>query len=750
MSLLALWLPYGLYPLAVFALLRRLGWRGGDAALLPLALGAGPLIATSVLEAWLWLVPGPPRLLAIGVLAAVPLVGLVCGARALRGAGLLAPSSLASATCALALLGFLWFQMGDHLMFDWDPACFRLVADRIAAEGTVDPYALILEPTVNELLLIHPFHGLRYPLLMTLNRVLADSRLAILDALPAAWFLWCSVLLVGGAVAGREGWQGARPWLGAWFALLSCQSLLWATVGQSASVAGFTLLAVVLACLRAAQSSRADGTGQWTHWLFAGLLLGLAAGVHRTSYAYGIVYLALACAARPWSAPARLPAILAGGCMALLVCLPFEAHYQLEIGGLARANPVSPGLVPYRATWREAFEVAPLGQAWQQFWVWELDALQWWGGALGGAWALWWYVARRRGGDVTRDLTLALSVAGLVLAVALSDLALLLFHAGQELTVRSTRYRTHLQPLLAWVGVLALLRAPLPRVAPRGTVWALLFLFAGAAAVVGLMRVTMPGQLVSSVAQATQRWRDITNDDEVARLVAREPDLAEVLRHLARQPPDGQRLLLDYPSLFRWIDRPMRSLWLNPGVFPLLDATDPAAAAQASRVLGIRWHLYRVNHSGTELYSATGLRHGTAAAAAALVVDTRRFQLFENDDAPHAVRDVTPPRAPLTSHGKRGKDRARVRQQQLFAAPIATPGDYELSIDFDDRQPLDVTQMLDGRAWRRFRLRAWRPTAPGPQRIRFRVVAGQTAQFVVPPAAAKLLEQARVSLWLRD
>jgi len=358
--------------------------------------------------------------------------------------------------------------------------------------------------------------------------------------------------------------------------------------------------------------------------------------------------------------------------------------------------------------------------------------------------------ARATAPDTWR-LARAAAVAFGVLIFVYCDSSLLLYHLGQELAVRSTRYRTHLVLVLCVLAAGFLVRQLPPwfrTLAPNVVACGGAVL---AVAVIALqLAINWPQQSVLSPGDIVARVAEMVGRDDYARLRAHDRSAGTALEYLNAFARGRDRVLHDYPTLIKWIDHPQRNPWLNPGVFPLLDAANPVAAAHAARLLSVRWNLVRRAHHGTELYSSTGLRHLAAADVAALVVDERTLQLFELDPAPVAVRDVTPELHPHFVRVLSGAGQTRGRLVPLFAAPVTTSGDYELRLDFQAPQALDVWVRGGSLGARRFRLRSAHPYTAGPQRLRFVVRSGERIQFVLDGATLRLARVDDIRLMRRE
>ena len=734
MSPLLLLVPYLLYPVGLLAALRRLGWGRQPAVAIPLALGMGPILATLVMQFYLFVCPGPgQRWLLFAVTTAVALPLLVYGRKKLAEFLPGNATALWVVLFAVITLVALYLISDNKIFWAYDPSCFRYVADRIFSQGIIFPRRLILEPTINGLLMVHPFHGPVYPLLLVLNRVFAGSGAAVFDNLPTIWFCWCSILLAGGFAGGKRGF--ANPW--AWVAMLllaaSYRFIFWTSVGQNATVAAFGVIAVFVVCHTAARRSLRQPESCTIDWLLAGLVLGLCMGVHRTNLALPLVYLAYM-----WAAGIRglRSPVFKAALWGILVSVAVYGPYGFSnLWSLDQANPVSNALVPYRESWRDAFEAPVLFQAYKQFLSLRDGLLLWGATILVGVACLLkgrtkiWSVAEMRPG-------LVFGLCTLFLMVFYSDLLLVLQKSGMELVVRADRYRTAVMPTMAagvglggswltgqWGAVNNAARSWKRLITPVvGSLLVLAGLYSSATCYQPQLFQArqwqkFPKQIASSF-----------NTDDRAIFFSEYPQLEEVFSYIENNIGKG-RLLLDWMPPIRFIKAPMLNHWLQPGVFPLLDAENPEQAWRAAQQLDISMIMVRPERYGSELYSSTGLRNVLSLRVSSLQRCVRHLQLFK-------IRAACLPESKIRDMSSElNMEAANMpgvwKNVRVFKKNLAEPGDYELDLNFQSKHVVRVVLEINGKVAQTTNLRSFAPYTPGPQRVRFRTEPGQQANIIL-------------------
>lgn len=736
LSPLGLLIPYALYPLACYGLLVRLGNDRYPGLTWPMALGAGPLLATFVIEVYLVIHPGPgQRWIMFALTTATGMALLGAGRPGLPGIlGRRPGLSLVIASHALALFAFIWFLAGKNILYTWDPVCYRLVADRMVNEGVMNARRLILEPTSNTLMFVHPFHGPVYPLLMALNRIFAGTRDAFYDLLPACWYLWSSAWLAGGLAGGRAGWQGFRAWAAAALVFSSYWYLHWTiVVGQSLSVSAFGAFFCFAASFHAAVARGSDRQVLY-RWLIAGAALGMAMGVHRINLVLPVVFLLFVHASGLATHSDTRPVILAGILVSLLVFVPYGIDNPLSLG---EANPVSGALGPYRATWRAAFEDRPLYLAFRQFFTFR-DGLILWGGALiTGLVCLWHVRGKQNWAPREKRLCLAVGLSSVILSIIFADLSLIFLTLGMELIVRSNRYRNTMVPFLAFAVVAGLawrLRDTTrlsfrKRISPRATV------ILGAAAMWLVLITTLwcfgPPHFLPFTRDRFHKRMDTIRSSDEEQFFGRYP-LARNAVEIIEVDPEGFTLL-DWMPLLLFTDSPVRNPWLNPGVFPLLDAKGPEEAWCAANEMNLVRFLLRTNRYGTQLNSATGLRNYLALEVSELIHDRGNIQIFRLRDRLLKTIEEWDMGLLLSEKAKAALNGSTdARELELFQNGPAGPGDFELVWEFDEDRVvmMRLDQTISNGTKRHFVLRSFKPHVRGPQRIRFLLRAGEGCRIV--------------------
>jgi hypothetical protein len=187
-------------------------------------------------------------------------------------------------------------------------------------------------------------------------------------------------------------------------------------------------------------------------------------------------------------------------------------------------------------------------------------------------------------------------------------------------------------------------------------------------------------------------------------------------------------------ALIPFIDIPVVSPWQPPGVLSLMDAAKPRAAWTALNQLDVRWVLLRPWEYADYLVSPTGIRLALSLNTTSLIYDEAQFQIFERReqfaddfDLPQVVVEFDTHFADAQLTGT-----PCAPLQPLFARVIQGPGDFELSIGFSSKGgTLILDEKRNDKWFRTFQLRSWHPYVEGPQRLRFLLRKGESAQFYV-------------------
>lgn len=733
----ALAIPYFLFPLALASALRGLRWHEDMRVLVPLAFGLGPFLFSWLLELLLSLAPGTGMAArALPLLGLLGLLSLCVTERRQRLRWVRQEWSGAPLLLALAVFLVMWLAAGNRMLFSWDPQTNRLIADRIAAEGLVDPVRLIFEPTIQDLVLIHAYHGLRYLLLLATNRLAWAGDIpvpAAWDEIPAIWFLVCTVMLVGGMLSRTPGWRDWRPWAAAALMLGAADFLSWPLSGNTAgSFSAFACAAVFVTSMTAASTNERDPRFP-VRWIMVGVALGLMMGAHRTILLLGIVPSCFALAAGALSGRWRVLLWAGAGALtSVVVFCPFGYWLTFHVGDWAAANPVSDALVPYRETWRAAFRPHPWFMSTVQFTSPEKGALIWWGGLIGGivlvteAW---------RSGEWRRQpQAWAFGISLVVMCLLIADIAQLLRLGGvSELIVRATRYRQMVVPMLAYVAVLGfarLLPRPFTGVPPGGSARGRLLIVAGFVGVCLVLANTLDRRLPSGSKKIHERVVTMFGVSDRDSVMDYSPEHAAVIDQLEGRAANG-RTYLDWMPLVGLLPGRIANPWMPPGLFGLMDADSAARAWSAADAVELDRMVMRVGRSDMEIYSATGLRLFQSLQVSRQLYDGRFLQLFERRtrllpaSAP-VPQTLTPAISALL--GVPGQ--TITRPLDVFTSPLTVPGDYELAVDFSSRGgTLQFAEQRHDRRQRVFRLKSWQPYIAGPQRIRFQVRAGDAVNF---------------------
>ena len=742
---LLIFIVYILYPAAVLGGGLKYGSGRSLSVLMPLAFGVGPLLATWLAEIYLFVLPGPIVLpMFLAALLVPPLLVVFYYRqqyRTLRGLGGFEAVLL---LFWLILLLLFWFISNCDILKTWDITCFRMIASRIAEQGVISPKSLIFEPT-KSLLMMHGLHGSRYPLLLALNRIVAGTDAGLLDALPSIWYYWLCVVLLGGSVAERTTWKSLWPWSAAAL-LVTCHWFnFWPVYGQSISISAFCVLGLVVWLWQppARKEPLAKSIG---FWLMAGVILGLSLNIHRTNLIFLGIYLLFSWAWVDFSLDRKkIWRPLLGLLAAFLVFSPYGPLTLWTVGGLDQANPVSNMLVPYRASWRQAFEHSPLLQSMSMFWSLRDGALVWSGSFLVGCLCLFSAGRRREFGSRSAKFAMALVGSLVVMALVYCDISQLFRLLGQELLVRSTRYRQVMPPLLVFgsmIGLLYLLNLAGAR-KEKGSWWAVFTVLCGMFMVLASLVLTwnlyQPKRLPGSWTEARNRLVAMLSRDNAA-LALTNPDRA-LIDYLQNNAPTNGYTQIDYMKVLPYLDIPLRNMWLNPGIFYLLDAETPKQAYENCKKEKLEMFVQLSNKLGNELQSGTGVRHYFSIHTSSLVFESGSYQVFklrpEYLEAVEALPDQTMHVGFLNAL----KSGAEQKHLMVYNDPLTQPGEYEFNISLDSRQKMRIFLINNSKAIRRYNLQAWKPYIAGKHRVRFQVREGDAINLKVKVADPGLWQE---------
>ncbi|ARU59509.1 hypothetical protein OLMES_5529 [Oleiphilus messinensis] len=705
--------------------LLRLEWRPSKSILIPFALGVGPLAATWTLEIWLLLNPGDTNYFNWQiVLSGVALFLVIWGRKGISELFCTYPGSILKLGLSALALFLILLATSDQLLEGWDTICYRLLADRIYAQGIIDPVKLILEPTHAELQFVHAFHGPRYLLLLVFNRLFLGEGYSFFDMLPHVWFLLVTLAMVCGSVSGDRGLRSLNFWFAGVLFLGSYSILYWTYLGKVASENAFAVFSVFYCCLYAYRRNM-DHSQRSAPWIVAALTLGLVMGFHRTNLVLAVIPIifmfatAYLRAAFPWKS------VILGLVSAVIMFAPYGYPNLVNVGGLDVANPVSSALLPIRESWRGAFESGPLSLAYQPFYRMTAGALVWFGTFVVLLLAFPKFMKEWRYWPRSCRIQVVASFATIfMLAVILSDLLLIVYLSGQELLVRSTRYRVGITPLLVF-SIVIMIGWLWPKLTEIRLARHLVLKLACSLVLLPLALLlwtaTVPTEkpfnrhLISNLVDDKIWTRDLEK-------MRSNSISSPLLEYIQVEPVSDGYTLLDYMPIVPFISSPVRSYWLAPGVMPLLNAVNPAQAFDAAVLLNVERVIYQTNVEWDVLLSTSGARHFFALEVSSLVYQQKGFQAFERRqkyfptiEKVHSLKPET-----LSNWLKQGSTPPGLA---ILPAPLANPGAYELRIDFDMKQSL-VVEVKDSFGSQLFNLRSWSSYSPGPQRVRFNIIEG--------------------------
>ena len=631
---LVLIFSYILPTLLTFLLVQRFCFRLNSLVALSLSCGIGPAAYIAVLEYLIFFNIAPSfKSVSLTLLFFGLAISLIVKVKDVA----FRPAFVVS-FCLLALTSVLTFSYISNfsIALGWDQTTYRLLGERVLAENVIKPSDLILLPSKNDVQFVAGFHGLKYALMLSQDKLFGSIGVIFWDVVPTQWYLMATLSL---AVASIYDFFNKEKFI-ALIASLFCFSilitnkefLLWPLFAKEGSIfVGFFLLAVLVSCIHLLRNLGCEKYS-FCIWLLVGSCIGLSLGFHRTALIlfmcptiFGIFFLYQKRISALWP----MSGFLAGLCVFLM---PYFLWLQIEVPSLNVANPTSAGLEPYRQPWRDVFEGSKFELAYSQFWLLEKGAIVWVGAFLS---TITFFSKQIHSFQKAKSnhFLIALHLTVISIAIGLADMSFLIKDTGlSELIIRSHRYRQAVVPALAIVFTITLFNYLSPKIERLSINISakLTNLFFNSNFKLFVISFCLSISFFLSFVYLAEKYRlgdswigywDVKERvntlflaKETTIFNRRFVDLPAILelekRYLEMGSKTKKYVSLDFMPMLTYLTRPVRTYWLTPGLFNLYDARTQDDAYKALKHYDIDTTYLIQKNLTNEIYSSTGVRHG--------------------------------------------------------------------------------------------------------------------------------------------